>query len=162
MYAFGTDFTQTASQQLLVGLAPSLNMTATGGNGVIILSTVSYVDGNLCLAAGLTADTTSCKNLGQSVITRRAVIGYAALHASQFGTPDPAIIGASGKIAALDYLGNPTAIANNFSSVLNLNPTNNPNAPTSYAYVAEMWATSPDYNFWNQFGPVNIAARSIF
>ncbi len=156
MYAFNTDFTQPGSQHLLVTLAPSLNMTPTGGNGVVVLSTLTYADSNLCQGAGLQPDSAHCPNLGQIVFTNRIVVGSSALHVSAFGTPAASIIGTGGNILASNYLTDPSAVASNFSSVINLQSS------SQFAYVSEMWVTSPDFNFWNAFGPVMIGARSVF
>ncbi len=83
MYSYGMDFSQSAYQNLLVSLAPGLNMTVSGGKGVVILSTVTYVDQTDCTAGGYP----HCANLNQTVFTRRIVIGNSGLYSSAFGTP---------------------------------------------------------------------------
>ena len=153
MYAFGTDLSQPAYQNMLVSLAPGLNMTTNGGNGVIILSTVTYADQNACNAASLTS---SCPNLGQAVIMRRIVIGNANLHLSSFGTPASSIMDSKGNISNTNYLSNASAVAPNF---LNLVPLQ---SSTQFAYIAEMWVTSPDYNWWSFLGNSGSSARAIF
>src|SRR4051812_8780367 len=48
MYAYGVDFSQTASKNLLLQISRGLNMTINGGNGVVILSMVTYIDDSDC------------------------------------------------------------------------------------------------------------------
>src|ERR1700676_2106939 len=43
MYAYGVDFTQSGNQAIAVRLAQGLNMTTTGGQGVIILSIMKMI-----------------------------------------------------------------------------------------------------------------------
>jgi hypothetical protein len=158
MYAYGVDFSQPGSQSMLVQLAQGLNMTTSGGNGVVILSTVTRVGPNDCVAGGYPSG--SCPNLNQTVFTRRIVIGNAQLSGSAFGDPS-AIVGNGGNIAAADYAQSASAIATNFSSVI-------PVTSGQYAYVAETFVVSPDFNFWggnsywNWISPGGISARSIF
>jgi hypothetical protein len=70
LFASGVDFSQTVNQNLLVNIAGDLNITAAGGNGVVILS---EIDGT---------------GVNQAVISRRLVIGNTSLRASSYGTPD--------------------------------------------------------------------------
>src|SRR5947209_17976176 len=44
MYSMGTDFTQSANQNLLSSLIPAIMDPTSSGNTVIYLSTVTYVD----------------------------------------------------------------------------------------------------------------------
>jgi hypothetical protein len=70
MFAQGVDFSQGANQNLLVKIAGNLNISPTGGDGVVILSEIDGTGTNT------------------GVIARRFVIGDATLRASSFGTPD--------------------------------------------------------------------------
>ncbi len=155
MYSYGIDFSQAAYQNLLVDLATGLKMTTSGGNGVVILSTVTYVGPTDCTAAGYTANTTSCPNLNQIVFTRRIVIGNSSLHTSAFGTPNSSEMDSSGNISAAGYLTDATNRAGTFSSVIAL-------TSGEFAYVSEMWVTSPDFNWWSALGQTGASARSIF
>ncbi len=155
MYGFSNiDFSQAANQTLLVSLASGLNMTPTGGNGVIILSTITYADATACQAANL--QNGSCTNQGQAVFMRRIVIGNANLHMSTFGTPAPNIVDGSGNISNTNYLTNPSAVANGFLNVVPLQSS------TQFAFVAEMWVASPDYNWWSVLGNSGSSALAIF
>jgi hypothetical protein len=164
MYSNGIDFTQSSNQSLLLGLAQGLNMTATGGNGVVIFSTLTYIGPNQCTAAGFSANQTSCPNLNQVVVTNRMWVGNTSLSASAFGGPasSSSLIGASGSIRAGQaspyqngYLTDPSCRATGFYSLL-------PLVAGQSAYMSEMFVSSPDYNFWSYLGTPATSARSIF
>ncbi len=156
MYAYGINLSQASGQNLLVDLAQGLNLTPTGGNGVIILSTIIMVGPNDCDAGGSTNGT--CNNLNQTVFTGRIVIGNPnltinnKLQMSAFGTPTAAIVNSSGYILPADYSSNSGALANNFSNVITL-------VPGQVAYVAEAYFASPDFGL---LYPGAITARAIF
>jgi hypothetical protein len=159
MYAYGVDFSQPGSQNMLVQLAQGLNMTMTGGNALVILSTVAYVGTNECSAGGYT--TAKCTNLGKLVFVRRILIGNASLQVNTFGDPS-SLVGTGGYIDPSDYAVKAAAIANNFSNVIALT------ASGQQAYMAETFVVSPDLNlwknnqYWNWIAPGTITARSIF
>jgi len=154
MYAYGTDFSQPAYQNLLVNLAPTLHMTTSGGNGVVVLSTIIYADKAACNGAGLT---NNCPNLGKAVITRRIVIGNSSLHDSAFGSlRNSGLMDSSGNISPTNYLSDSRAVAQNFLSIIPLQSS------VQFAYLAEMWVTSPDYNWWSFIGNGGSSARAIF
>ena len=156
MFSYDVDFTQTASKNLLMQLAQGLNMTSNGGNGVIILSKITYVDQSDCDDAGITS--TDCTNEGEAVVVQRIYIGQKSLHKSAFATPDDTIVDPStGDIKNTNYLKNASAKALGFhANVMSLLTSGH------YAYMAEMFVTSPDYSFGNSFGSQSISARSIF
>src|SRR5450755_529680 len=96
MYSDGIDFTQTTPQNIIVQqLAAGTGMTATGGNGVIILSQIQTVYQADCTAAAVSP----CTNAGLPVFTQRIVVGNASLRTSNFGTPSSSILDASGNIS---------------------------------------------------------------
>jgi len=156
MYARGIDFSQTANQNIAVALAPNSGMTTTGGNGVIILSKITQVYQADCTAAAVA----TCTNLGQPVFTNRIVIGNAALTASRYGTPAPAIVDASGNIAAADYLTNATAVASGFSSVLSAAGLTLVDGDV--VYMSETYLSTPDLSFLGTQASNGVYARSIF
>ena len=141
MWAYGVDFSQASNQNLIAKLAQGLNFSTSGtGNGVVILSNVTYIGNNQCTAGGLAANTTSCPNLFQTVFTRRVVVGNASVRASNFGTPNSGIIGANGFILAADYLTNTSARANSFISLL-------PLAPGDVSSLTESYFRSPELDW---------------
>ncbi len=141
MWAYGVDFSQTSNQNLIGKLAQGLNFSTSGsGNGVAILSKVTYIGNYQCTAAGLAANTTACPNLNQTVFTRRVVVGNASIRTSNFGTPGAGIIGANGFILAADYLTNTSARASNFISLL-------PLAPGEVSSLTETYFSSPELDW---------------
>lgn len=149
MYARWVDFSLDSNKNLLVRLAAGLDMTATGGNGVIILSKVTYIASSDCTGAGLT--TAQCTNMNQYVIINRIVVGNASFKTSSFGTPGN--ISANGDV--VNYLTDTSARANNFGNVLTL-------TSGQFAFMAEgffkglSW-TVPGSNLGNM-----ISRRYIF
>ncbi len=154
MYAGGIDFSQSTYQNLLVDLAIGLNMTTTGGNGVVILSTVTYVSASSCTAGGYQADQTHCPNLNTIVFTRRLVIGNSSLHSSTLGNPNGADMDSSGNVSNTGLLTDTKNQVSGFSSVI-------PMTSGQFAYIAEMFVNSPDTSWWPGVTP-QISARSIF
>jgi len=156
MYAYGVNFSQASSQQVLAQLAQGLKMTATGGNGVVILSTITFIASTDCVAGGYPSGT--CPNLNQTVFTNRIVVGNPSLainsqlQTSAFGTPDAGILDSSGTIKLADYLANSSAVASNFYQII-------PLTSLQSAYVAEAFFQAPDFNL---LMPGGITARSIF
>ena len=156
MYAYGVDFSQAANQNLLVSkLADGLNITATGGNGVVIFSTITMIGAAQCTAAGLAANTTNCPNLNRAVFARRIVVGNVAKRASRFGTPSPGIIGTGGFIGSTDQCTNTTARAGNFTSLLALNPG-------EFGNLTETYVGSPDYDWRGYMAGTGVYASVIF
>jgi TadE-like protein len=160
MYSYGVDFSQSANQNLVVGLAAGLNMTANGGNGVIILSTVTYVDD--CQGGGYGAPD-ACPNYGQMVFTNRLTIGNAGLRASGFGTPSAALMDGSGNIPAGNSSGTPgylndptTVVSSSLTNLITLNQSGH------FVYVTEMYTISPDFDLWTYLNMTSPSAVSIF
>jgi len=145
LYVRNVDFSKPAGVAMVVRLAQGLNMTANGGEGVVILSKVRYIWDSQCLAG---TGSTSCANKGRAVVVQRYVIGNASLRASDFATPDPGLILTApdpavglkaGDIRSVDYCTNPSVIAQNFTTLL-------PGmAPGEDAYVVEAYFTAPDW-----------------
>lgn len=158
MYADGIDFSLTSNKNLLVLMAQGSNMTATGGNGVIILSRISTVFQSDCDAAGYVA----CNNLGLAVFVQRIVVGNVSLRASAFGTPNPAISDAEGNIAPSVYLQNTdsTVRTTGFSALLTA--AGNPQAAGDAAWVAELYFAYPDLAFLGSTQPAGVYTRFIF
>lgn len=153
MFARGVDFSLPGNQDVLVRLAAGLNMTRTGGSGVVILSRVLKVGEQDCVDGGISVG--SCGNLGQAVFLQRIVVGNAGLRPSRIGSPPAALLRPDGTLNASDYLTNSGARTSGFDAILNL-------SAGETAYVAEAWFESPvkDFPTLNNRGP--IYARTIF
>lgn len=153
MYARGVDFSLAGNQDVLVRLAAGMNMTRTGGSGVVILTRLLKVGAQDCTDGGVAV--ASCSNLGQAVVTQRIVVGNESLKPSLVATPDAGLLQSDGSIKPADYLTKSGARAAAFNAILNL-------AEGETAYVAEAWFDSPvkDFPTMNNRGP--IYARTIF
>jgi hypothetical protein len=150
MYARSVDFSDSANQNLIVRLAQGLNITATGGSGVVILSTIEFIGQAQCTAAGLSSS--GCTNLNQPVITQRIVIGNSGAHASAFGSPTANLIGSDGNVA--NYMTDTSAVAQGFSSVLTL-------TAGQIAYVSEVYVPSTNYAMPG-YQSTGVYCRTIF
>jgi hypothetical protein len=153
MYARWVDFSLASNKQLIVRLSSGLGMTAAGGNGVVILTKVTYIADNDCTGAGLTL--AQCTNRGQYVIMNRVTIGNPSFHTSAFGTPTPSGLDTNGDV--LDYLRDTSARSANFNSLTLLTLGSG-----EFAFVAEgfyqglSWSI-PDLGVGNQ-----LASRAVF
>jgi hypothetical protein len=92
MYARGVDFSQPGNQTILVNLGANLGLNATAGQGtaVVILSELTYVDDNLCNAAGAATNGVhngNCTNYGFWVFQQRIEIGNNNIRTSNYGSP---------------------------------------------------------------------------
>ena len=155
MYAYGVDFSVPSNQQILVNIGQGLNLQVSGGNAVVILSTVTYIDGTACQAGGYQPNSSSCANYDQTVFTRRIVIGNSSIRQSAFGTPNPSLIDSSGNISPAGYLNDTSTRAVGFSTLI-------PLSAGQFAYMGEMFLSSPDLDWWGFLGNTGTSARSIF
>lgn len=151
MYARFVDFSLTANQQLLVRLATGLGMTQTGGNGVLILSKITYIADSDCTGGGLT--TAQCTNRNQYVVMNRIVVGNPSFHASAFGTPLSNSLDSKGD--TIDYLRDTSVRAPNFGSTLVLNSG-------EFAFVAEGFFKGSSWTVPSTGVGNDINARWIF
>jgi hypothetical protein len=116
MYIHGVDFSLTANKDLAVRLARGMNLqnSSTSGDGVIILSQITYIGDSTCAANGLAV---GCTNKNQYVFTQRLTVGNTAVTTSRLGTPT-APINSSGLVQ--DYLTNQGArVVSTFGSLWN-------------------------------------------
>ncbi len=155
MYAYGVDFSQVGNINLLLRLASGLNITAMAGNGVIVFSTITFIGAGDCTAGGLLADSAHCPNLNYMVVTKRLVTGKSSLRASSFGTPSSSDMDSTGSIGSSYFLSDATTRATGFSNLLSL-------SSGQYAYVAEAYFSSPDYDWHGFLTGTGVTARSIF
>jgi hypothetical protein len=104
MFVRGVDFSKTGNQDILVRLTEGMNMTRNGGDGVIILSKVTWLPQSKCTEL----DLNPC-NGDSHVITQRIVIGNQSLRASNLGTPDEDLLDDQGLVQ--DYMKEASAVA---------------------------------------------------
>jgi len=92
MFARGINFGQPGNLTVVGNLGQNLGLnTAGGGNAVVILSAVTYVDDNACAGAG-EADTHgvhtgACTNYGNWVFQQRVTVGNPSVRSSNYGAP---------------------------------------------------------------------------
>jgi hypothetical protein len=161
MYVRNVDFSLPANKDVLVRIARGLNMTRTGGDGVVILSKIRSVTPADCLLINMPSGT--CANSGQPVIVQRQYVGNQSVAESAFGTPSPSTYdpnSAQGDILPVEYLNNPSLRARGFSSALALQPA-------ELAFVAEAIFTLPELSFvpdlYSGTAPTRrVYARTIF
>ena len=131
MYAKGVDFSQEGNQAILgtIGNSMGLNTVADTGTAIVILTALTYVDNNTCIAAGAATNGVpngSCVNLGKWVFAQRITIGNSTLRTSNFGSPlttgpTGVTLDNQGKISVTQYATRSGAVAQ-FSSANGINP----------------------------------------
>ena len=151
MYSRFVDFSLSGNKDMLVRLATGLGMTASGGNGVVILSKVTYIASNDCTAAGYNSST--CTNMNQYVVMNRVVVGNTSFHASAFGTPGGSSLDTNGD--ALLPFTDTSLRATGFSNVVTL-------SSGEYAFVSEGFFTGISWTVSGQNVGNQIASRAIF
>lgn len=156
MYSQGIDFTQPGPQAELLKVAQGLNITATGGNGVVILSTITYVDQSSCEAAYGTNYSSKCANYQNTVFARQVVIGNSSVQTSAFGTP-PVDTTNGNSVTQTNQLTSSAARAAGGS--FSLVPVQ---ASTQYAYVGEAYFNNTDLNWWGFLGMPRTNSRFVF
>jgi hypothetical protein len=153
MYVRWVDFSQVGSQNIVVRMATGLNMTRTGGDGVVTLSQVMVPAAADCTANSLSD--AQCTNMGVPVIIHRIRFGNNSLAASQLGTPSPGIVASNGAISPASYLTDVSARATNFNHVITL-------AAGEVAYVSEVYVRSPNWDVPGRFNNDGVYARAIY
>lgn len=143
------DFTVAGNREMLLSTAGGLGITDTGGNGVIILSEVTWISDLDCTAAGYT--TANCTNRLQYVIGRRIYIGDKTLRDSSFGTPNEAGINQTTRKINNVYT-DTSCRASGFGTVLALNDE-------EVTYVAEVFVKGAA---WSASGLAGFAGNSIY
>jgi hypothetical protein len=151
MYARFVDFTLPSNQDILVRLAIGLRMTREGGEGVLILSKITYLSDDDCTGAGVSL--ADCANRGTYVITNRVVVGNPSLRASDFGTPSDTSLDSSGN--SYDIYRDTTVRATNFGSILTLNSG-------QFAFVAEGHFRGAGINLASSGIGNDVYSRAIF
>lgn len=165
LYVRQLDFSVPASTSFALRLASGLGVTEAGGEGVIIISKIMYIEDAECVAGGVPVG--SCSNRNKAVVVQRFVIGNAALRQSDFATPSAGLIltatdSASGlkkgDILPANYLTQSSVVAGNFTSLL-------PGMlGGETAYVTEGYFRALDFNFAQSYAPntEGVYVRSIF
>ncbi|HZT30436.1 MAG TPA: hypothetical protein VFA33_11160 [Bryobacteraceae bacterium] len=166
MYARGVDFSLNGNQAMVAWLGQELGMAASGGQGVVILSTITYVGRYQCKAAGVadSADppnpTAGCTNYGHFVFAHRLTIGNKPLRASSFGNPDAALVDATtGYITSDNYVKQAGARADSFTLLPKPKEDGTDGFQAGgFAYVVEAYFLAPEFpGFLNHPGTYSYA-----
>ncbi len=157
MYAYGVDFSQATSQNLVVNqIGQGLGMATTGGTGIIYLSTITYVNGTSCTSAGYAANSGSCPNMNHYVVVKRLTIGNTSIAASTYAPSITASdIQSNGDIGSASYLTDTSVQADSFANLITL-------SVGQYAYVSQMYVNPPNVGLWALFPSNVVTALNVF
>jgi hypothetical protein len=145
------DFSIAGNRAMLLNMAAGLGITDTGGQGVIILSEITWISDTDCTAAGY--NTSTCTNRLQYIIGKRVYIGNSSLRASSYGTPNESAIDATTRqTKSANRYTDSTVRAPNFGSTLVL-------ADEEVAYVAEVYVKGAA---WAASGMAGFAGNDIY
>lgn len=122
MYARGTDFAQPGNKTIVATLGSDVGLTtnASTSNGVVILSTLVYIDKAMCAADGkvdVNGNPSGCTNYTKWVFSRRIAIGKTTMRTSSLGSPlqtgpNPVTVDSTtGKISLHDQVTNSGDVA---------------------------------------------------
>jgi hypothetical protein len=140
MYSRGVDFSTSANQGLVTRLGEQLGLQATGGNGVVILSTVQFIGPLQCAEFPSSA----CANSGTWAFTNRIVFGNTGLRNSNLGNTTCTLT-STGNLNLVDTITNGCAAVPNTGLLAGLGtPNDNVNGfkPGQDAYVVEVAANT--------------------
>ncbi len=147
------DFTQNQNKDILVRIASGMNMTRTGGNGVVILTQIMYIGTTECANGGLS--TGSCPNYLHNVVVKRVTVGNTTLYTTTYGNPSSGIIATDGTLTPANYLRDSSARADNFATVITLNAG-------EFAYVSEAYFLTPEIDMSGYRNSTYVYQRNIF
>lgn len=155
MSAYGVDFRLARNKPLLASLAAPLSVTDGGGDGAIVLSTVTLVTAADCTNQQLTG----CANTGHYVFTSIYSFGNPAPDVTRttLGSPPSDYLVGAKVIGIKDYLTMPELRADSLANVL----TFIPNVSGQAAYISEV-TLRPTMTFTSFVGGQGSYARSIF
>ena len=135
MFAMGVDFSQQANRNLLLKVAGSLNITDSGGTGLVILSEIDGTGNN------------------QAVCSRRLVIGNAALRNSSYVSPASNVLDSGGNVTNVNDGSAQVSAA--FTAIM-------PMTQGQVAYVAETYFSTSDYDWPGFLTHTGIYTKAIF
>jgi hypothetical protein len=156
MFARGIDFDRDENKDIILRLASSMNVTRTGGDGIVIFSKIITPSQQDCEAANRA---NNCPNRNVPVLIHRVTIGQTSVRASQFGTPNSNLINADGNITSADYLTQSSAIATAFGAELTRAGMQQERG--DIPYLVEGYFSLPALRFLG-FAPTGAYCRYIF
>jgi hypothetical protein len=152
MFVRGVPLYTTAAQGTIVRLGQNLNLQTTGGDGLVILSKIQSVkDVSACGLPGTTGYT-NCTTY-RNVLVQRIIFGDTTLAGTHFPTAGSVTYDNQDQVN--NYYTDNNAVISNFSSTLNLNPT-------EISYVAETFFRSSTVNLGGFQGAPGTYAQAFF
>jgi hypothetical protein len=149
MYVRGLDFSQTGNQQVLVRLGQSMNLQTTGGDGIVILSKVTFLPDTSC---GSPPDP-NC-TVGKNVLMQRIIFGDTTLPGTHFPTTGAVTQDSLGNVS--NYATDVNAVINGFAtSALQLKPN-------EISYIAETYFRTPDVSMGGFQTNTGIYSQAFF
>lgn len=131
MYVRGLDFSQAGNQQVIVRLGQSMNLQSSGGDGLVILSKVTFLPDSSCGSP----PSSTCTS-GKSVLMQRIIFGNNTLSGTHYTTAGTITQDAEGNV--INYITDANAVIANFAT----------NAfqmrPNEISYLAETYFRTPD------------------
>jgi hypothetical protein len=151
MYVRNLDFSQTGNQQEVVRLGRTMNLQLSGGDGLVILSKVTFIPDSSC---GTPSDSTypNC-TVGKNVLTNRIIFGNTTLPGTHFATAGAVTQDGQGNVA--NYTTDPQAVISSFATTLQLKPLET-------SYVAETYFRTPDVSMPGFQSSPGIYSQSFF
>lgn len=131
MYVRGLDFSQLGNQQVIARLGQSMNLQTSGGDGLVILSKVTFIPDSSCGSS----PSSTCTS-GKNVLMQRIIFGSTGLSGTHYSTAGTITQDAEGNVVS--YTTDPNAVIANFAT----------NAfqmrPNETSYLAETYFRTPD------------------
>ena len=157
MYAYGVDLSQQSS--IIPNLGSGVGITATAGNGAILLSAITVVTPADCAAL----PSASCANLDHPVWMKMLAFGNMADVRTTLGTPSFSGVQAGQEkiFQPNQYVSDPNLKANDSLLSLFAKDDTGQYVPGQYAYVSEVNLISQAIN-WTDFSGTGSYARTIF
>jgi hypothetical protein len=153
MFMRFVDFSTATNKELIVRIARGMGMTATGGNGTVILTQIMRVGAGQCVPPF--PNTAACPNFNRHVIVKRVIIGNPSLTTSSFGTPASGLLTSDGSITATNYLTNATVRADPFDNLMTLGDGES-------AFISEAYFLTPDIDLPGFQANTFVYQRNIF
>ena len=152
MYVRGVDFSLTGNQQVLVRLGTTMNLQLGSGDGLIILSKVTFIPDSSCGSPG-SPGYPNCTS-GKHVLMQRITFGNTALPGTHFPTHGSVTPDAQGNIP--NYSTDPNAVIDNFAATLQLKPGE------QASYVSEAYFQTTDVKMNGFAASPGVYAQSFF
>lgn len=134
MYVRGVDFSQSGNQAELAQIAANLNLqTSNSGNGLVILSKVTFIP-DPSSSCGVPTDTgySTC-TIGEYRLAQRTIFGNTSLPGTHFPTTGTPTYDSENNVTNYsDYTNGTAATINNFQTTLVL-------YPGQFSYIAETY-----------------------